>query len=113
MRIVFQGSTGLTTTVGTPTRSSNPSTLVGISTTLYCTANSGVNGIQLWKSNGTEAGAVLVKDIDPDSSGATPLSLTSLNGNLFFSANDGIHGSEIWRSVYLDDAFSAARTRTT
>ena len=35
--------------------------------TLFFAANDGVHGTELWKSDGTEAGTVLVKDINPGS----------------------------------------------
>jgi ELWxxDGT repeat protein len=31
--------------------------------TLFFTANDGVNGYELWKSDGTSSGTVLVKDV--------------------------------------------------
>ena len=54
---------------------------------------------ELWKSDGTEAGTVLVKDIDPDDGYYSgPTALTAVGDTLFFSADDGIHGRELWKS---------------
>jgi ELWxxDGT repeat protein len=55
-------------------------------------------GIELWKSDGTTAGTVLVKDINPGSSDSSPASLTNFNGTLYFRANDGVNGYELWKS---------------
>ena len=57
----------------------------------------GTNGEELWKSDGTEAGTVLVKDIGSPYS-SYPRSLTEVAGTLFFSANDGVNGRELWKS---------------
>ena len=65
---------------------------------LFFAANDGTQGTELWKSDGTAAGTVLVKDINPGSAGFTPRYLTNVNGTLFFSANDGTHGVELWKS---------------
>jgi ELWxxDGT repeat protein len=64
----------------------------------YFTANDGVHGLQVWKSNGTAAGTTLVRDIGPGSQAAAPYYLTNVNGTVFFNADDGVHGRQLWKS---------------
>jgi ELWxxDGT repeat protein len=59
---------------------SNPSNFVNVNGTLFFNANDGVNGIELWRSNGTAAGTKLVKDILTGSGGSYPGFLTNVNG---------------------------------
>ncbi len=56
---------------GTSPNGSHPEYLVDVSGTLYFTAHDGVNGGELWKSDGTAAGTVMVKDIRPGSGGSS------------------------------------------
>jgi ELWxxDGT repeat protein len=65
---------------------------------LFFRADDGVAGRELWKSDGTEAGATRVRDIWPGSGWSFPAELVGMNGTLFFRANDGVAGAELWRS---------------
>jgi ELWxxDGT repeat protein len=81
-----------------PTGSGNPKDLVNVNGVFYFTADDGINGVELWKSDGTESGTSIVKDIVLGSISSFPHTLTNVNGLLFFICNDGIHGPELWRS---------------
>jgi ELWxxDGT repeat protein len=74
--------------------------LTSVNQTLFFTAwdSSGGSGRELWKSDGTAAGTVLVKDINPGTEWSDPVGLTNVNGTLYFTAIDGSHGRELWRS---------------
>src|SRR5262245_25120660 len=78
--------------------SSSPGSLVQIGATTFFAAGTPQTGRELWKSDGTEAGTVLVRDIGPGSQGSGANGLVELNGTLFFRANDGVTGSELWKS---------------
>jgi ELWxxDGT repeat protein len=53
---------------------------------------------ELWRSDGTDAGTVLLKDIRPGADASNPSQLVNLNGTVFFSADDGAGGRELWKS---------------
>ncbi|MCR6720164.1 MAG: T9SS type A sorting domain-containing protein [Chitinophagaceae bacterium] len=65
---------------------------------IYFSADNGNNGRELWKTDGTAAGTVMVKDIYPGVNGSDPSNLVVVGSTLFFSATNGINGTELWKS---------------
>ena len=86
MKDIVLGSTG-----------SEPTDLTAMDGVLYFTADDGIHGYELWRSDGTAAGTYMVKDIN--TTGDADLSpFTIMDGVLYFAADDGVHGNELWRS---------------
>ena len=65
---------------------------------LHFSADDGVNGRELWRSDGTAAGTTLVADIAPGPASSSPTTLVDGGGVLYFVATDGAAGRELWRS---------------
>jgi ELWxxDGT repeat protein len=84
--------------LGGTTWGSMPRDLTDVNGTLFFTANDGIHGHELWTSDGTLEGTVLLKDIRPGLSTSAPEHLTVMEGIAYFQANDGTHGAELWRS---------------
>ena len=58
--------------------------------------------MELWRSDGFDAGTVRVKDIRPGPSGPLPFNFVNVNGITVFRANHGINGAELWRTDGTD-----------
>jgi ELWxxDGT repeat protein len=71
---------------------------LGIGDTYFFASDDGSVGRELWKSDGTTTGTVLVKDIFPGAESSDLQDFANLNGILLFYANDGTNGMELWRS---------------
>jgi ELWxxDGT repeat protein len=82
---------------GVPPGGSYPNGLICVNNTLLFAADDGTNGTELWTSDGTSGGTVMVKDINPSGYGS-PERLTVFNSKLYFQADDGTHGLELWTS---------------
>lgn len=60
-------------------------------------------GTALWRTDGSSAGTVLVKDINLTKNGLLHgepqiMDMALLNNIFYFAASDGVHGTELWRS---------------
>lgn len=65
----------------------------------YFTATAPGSGFELWKSDGTEAGTMLVKDLSPGPAGSFIPRMTMVKNTLYFSAiTDNGTGEELWKS---------------
>src|SRR5262245_27724074 len=62
--------------------------LTEVNNRLFFAATNGIDGMELWTSDGTEAGTVMVKDIRAGSANSSIGYLTNINGALFFVANN-------------------------
>ncbi|MCA9170423.1 MAG: hypothetical protein KDB23_22250, partial [Planctomycetales bacterium] len=76
----------------------NPANFTQVGDVVYFTADDGVAGVELWKTDGTSANTVMVADIRDGAEGSEPAQLTAFNGQLYFVANDGTNGQELWKS---------------
>lgn len=65
---------------------------------LYFAADDGSHGVELWRTDGTAAGTVLVRDIGLGPTSGNPRELVVANGRLYFTADDLFAGSELWVS---------------
>jgi ELWxxDGT repeat protein len=83
-----------------PRSASEPLELTRVGRRLFFTAREGVHGRELWRSDGSRAGTVLVKDITPSDAyyASSPRSLSAVGRRLFLAADDGRHGRELWSS---------------
>jgi ELWxxDGT repeat protein len=69
--------------------------------TMLFSANDGVHGYELWKTNGTAAGTVMVKDLVPGTQSSNPFDFTLVNGKVYFvtsaSSSTGV-STALWVS---------------
>jgi ELWxxDGT repeat protein len=76
----------------------------------FSAAASASQGYELWKTDGTAAGTVLVKDIHPSGNGLFGDSqMVTANGKLFFTANSAAYGRELWVSDGTSEGTTLAK----
>lgn len=76
--------------------SSNPESLTAVNGLLFFIADDSIHGRELWQTDGTEEGTVLVGDIWPGRTQSGIKYLTAVGNSLHFTASDSIHGTELW-----------------
>lgn len=87
-----------------------PSSLTGVGSSVFFSADDGSHGRELWRSDGTATGTTLVTDINPGLNdalqpidsfyyiGRDSYDMQVIDNTVFFSADDGRHGRELWHS---------------
>lgn len=86
-------------TNGTHPNSGDPENLTDVNGLLFFVAKN-EDGLELWRSDGTDTGTFQLQDINDGSAGAfgERRELIALGDLLLFAADDGINGDELWRS---------------
>ncbi|RFS16638.1 3-coathanger stack domain-containing protein [Emticicia sp. C21] len=72
--------------------------LAVVGDTYYFTAYDALNGFELWKSNGTPIGTMMVKNINQSVTSSAPAQFVAFNDEVYFTADDIKHGREIWKT---------------
>ena len=76
----------------------SPVAFLQLADRLYFSAEDGVHGRELWSTDGTAAGTVMVADVCPGYCFGWAASLTAVGDRLYFYGDDGAHGAELWSS---------------
>ena len=69
---------------------------------LFFAGDDGIHGLELWSTDGTSEGTVLVADLAPGPTGSAPEWLVAADGYLYFSADDGVNGRQLWQLPVTD-----------
>jgi len=80
------------------TLGSNPANLTNVNGTLFFTIYDTASGHQLWKSDGSTAGTVMIKNTYAAGNSNVSFNLTNVSGTLFFRADTGSGGLGLWKS---------------
>lgn len=86
----------INTPLGTEEVSSFPKQLTPFQEGLLFSATDREHGNELWFSDGTEQGTLLLADIAPGSEDATPGDLAAVGDRAFFTARNVAAGRELW-----------------
>ncbi|MCP6313195.1 hypothetical protein NL444_27375, partial [Klebsiella pneumoniae] len=73
---------------------SYPSGFTRLGDMLLFTANDGSSGLELWRTDGTEAGTRRVADLQAGGADSLPNAMVAFGNRVVFSADDGRHGFE-------------------
>src|SRR5437762_2000186 len=71
---------------------SAPRSFTQVGNITFFAASTPLGGRELWKTDGTASGTIVVKHI------GNPENFTNVNGTLYFTANRTVTGTDLWKS---------------
>lgn len=90
LKEIYPGSTG------SNANSSSPSFAAKIGNNIFFTATNATEGLELYVTDGTQVGTILLKDIYAGSVGSSPSNFITVGSNLLFTAKSNLYGEEMW-----------------
>jgi ELWxxDGT repeat protein len=75
-----------------------PRALFDLNGTLLFQGRNATAGAELWRSNGTAAGTLLVKDLHPGPGSSLPGEFTRAGGTVFFRSDAGSSTEKLWKT---------------
>lgn len=88
--------------INTNEQGSYPNYYTKVGSDYFFTANNGIHGTELWKTDGTAPGTVMVKDIIPGPTGSEPSGLIAYQGKLYFGISIDGYPMGLWVSDGTD-----------
>lgn len=85
-----------------PTGDSSPVIVFSYLDKIFFSADDGINGNELWISDGTESGTNLFKDINLTGSSNVSSDWILVGDKAYFSADNGSNGSELWITDFTE-----------
>jgi ELWxxDGT repeat protein len=84
-------------TIG-PNQPSNPSDIIAAGKVAYFSADDGAHGRELWKTDGTAAGTVMVRDIFQGQRSSIPRQFCAVGNFVYFVADDSNNKNALWKT---------------
>jgi ELWxxDGT repeat protein len=81
---------------------------IALGSELLFAGNDGITGYELWISDGTEAGTVPLRDLNPGTGSSNPGSFVTFGSKVLFTADDG---QGVGRSLWITDGTAAGTLR--
>jgi len=82
-----------------PGDDSNADLLMAAGNIVYFQADDGVHGRELWRTDGTEEGTLMVVDALAGPKWANPEPIGAVGNVMYFDDKDSVHGHELWRTT--------------